>query len=186
MEKTHTLESGDDLFHTNQSATTCSKIVIRRKRGTCLANELPGDAVRLDLNSQTCYHQRSSPSPKPKPKPKPNAPAQMAKSWLGKRVRTMTKDLSVTVPFSPAIVLAPSSRTGDLVAEHHPYFVSALYFFFFFFFSPSLRLFKGQGTKTYSRRGHNQRRRYRGQERQRRWTWAHERGWWRMPGLEGG
>lgn len=83
-----------------------------------------------------------------KPKPKPKAPAQMAKSWLGKRIRTMTKDLSVTVPFSPAIVLAPSSRTGDLVAEHHPYFVSALFLFFFsFFFSPLYDFSRDKGQR---------------------------------------
>lgn len=101
-----------------------SKRLVRKKKktvittgnaGTCLANELPGDAVRLDLDFPNMYHQ-----PKPQA-PSPSTNGQMAKFGWGKSIRTMTKDLSVTVPFSPAIVLGPSSNTGDLAAVSHPY-----------------------------------------------------------------
>lgn len=64
---------------TNQQ-TTCSKkktVITTGNAGTCLANELPGDAVRLDLDFPNMYHQ-----------PKPQAPAQMAKwpSSVGAKV----------------------------------------------------------------------------------------------------
>lgn len=56
--------------------------------------------------------------------PKPPSPSRSSRSTNGqiakKSIRTMTKDLSVTVPFSPAIVLGPSSKTGDLVAVSRP------------------------------------------------------------------
>lgn len=33
----------------------------------------------------------------------------------------MTKDLSLTVPFSPAMVFGPSMSRGDLMATHQPH-----------------------------------------------------------------
>lgn len=76
MWTTHTLESGDDLFPHKpyQQKRHVRKTVITTENAkTCLAHELPGDAVRLDLDFQTCI---ISPSPQvPAP-----AVAQMAKS----------------------------------------------------------------------------------------------------------
>lgn len=114
---------------TNQQ-TTCSKkkktVITTGNAGTCLANELPGDAVRLDLDFPNMYHQ-----PKPQA-PSPSTNGQMAKFGWGKSIRTMTKDLSVTVPFSPAIVLGPSSNTGDLAAVSHPYSFQPFFLFTIF------------------------------------------------------
>lgn len=155
MEKTHTLESGDDLFHKPISNDMFEKQSYGNAGlalpTSCL--ETPSGLIWISCTISV--------------RPWPNR--QIAKfGW--ESIRTITNDLSVTVPFSPAIVLGPSSKTGALVAVSHPYS-----------FQPS-RLFKTRD-KTYSRRGRNQRRRYRGQERQRRWSWAHGRGWWRMRGL---
>lgn len=50
---THTLESGDDLFPHKpyQQKRHVRKTVITTKNAkTCLAHELPGDTVRLDLD----------------------------------------------------------------------------------------------------------------------------------------
>lgn len=120
MEKTHTLESGDDLFHKPISNDMFEKQSYGNAGlalpTSCL--ETPSGLIWISCTISV--------------RPWPNR--QIAKfGW--ESIRTITNDLSVTVPFSPAIVLGPSSKTGALVAVSHPYS-----------FQPS-RLFKRQGTR---------------------------------------
>jgi hypothetical protein len=90
----HTLESSNDLR---------GQLLPLMEDQTDLSDKLSRDTVRLDL-----AHQLSL------------SPFLSLVSKERRRERTMTKDLSLTVPFSPAIVLGPSIIKGDLIAIISP------------------------------------------------------------------
>lgn len=86
-----TFKAGNDLI-------LSSVLVVTKTERTYLANELPRYTVRLDLREIRISVQCQLKLP-------------------GLRARTMINDLSDAVPFSPAIVFAPSSRMGTLAAN---------------------------------------------------------------------
>lgn len=161
MEKTHTLESGDDLFHKPISNDMFKKQSYGNAGlalpTSCL--ETPSGLIWISCTISV--------------RPWPNR--QIAKSpnrqvWLGKYTHHHKRPLGHSPLFtgnSPR-AFKQDRRPSRCVP---PIFLSAF------------TTFQETRHETYSRRGRNQRRRYRGQERQRRWSWAHGRGWWRMRGL---
>jgi len=77
----------------NRETIYIISIYSRGRWWTNLSNKLSGNTIRLDLPYQLKLYARYT-----------------------RKARTMTKDLSLTVPFSPAIVLGPSIIKGDLIA----------------------------------------------------------------------